>query len=370
MILLRKTQFPLIIAMAIVTLICMELPALCQIKLKAIGTYDSGIFDDSAAEIIAHDRRTQRLFVVNATIGQIDVLDIQNPANPARLFQIDVSSYGAAANSVAVHEEILAIAVEADPKQTPGSVAFFNTDGSFLNIVTVGALPDMVTFTPNGRYVLVANEGEPSGYCLPGDSNDPEGSVSVIDISRGVANLTQSDVRTADFQRFTRDSLHPDIRIYGPDATVAQDLEPEYITVADNSLTAWITLQENNAVAVLDIFTASITEILPLGPKNYALDIAQLRTFAFENLPILGVTDAGQEIRLGGFSGLFFEGANPQNGNLQFITHPDRGPNADPIDTDDDGMKERPFPLPDYQAQWLRFELSVQTGVRLLLRTG
>ena len=348
--------------MAIVILICMELPALCQIKLKAIGTYDSGIFDDSAAEIIAHDRRTQRLFVVNAAIGQIDVLDIQNPANPARLFQIDVSSYGAAANSVAVHEEILAIAVEADPKQTPGSVAFFNTDGSFLNIVTVGALPDMVTFTPNGRYVLVANEGEPSGYCLPGDSNDPEGSVSVIDISRGVANLTQSDVRTADFQRFMRDSLHPDIRIYGPDATVAQDLEPEYITVADNSLTAWITLQENNAVAVLDIFTASITEILPLGSKNYALDIAQLRTFAFENLPILGVTDAGQEIRLGGFSGLFFEGVNPQNGNLQFITHPDRGPNADPIDTDDDGMKERPFPLPDYQAQWLRFELSVQTG--------
>ena len=97
MILLRKTQFPLIIAMAIVTLICMELPALCQIKLRAIGTYDSGIFDDSAAEIIAHDRRTQRLFVVNAAIGQIDVLDIQNPANPARLFQIDVSSYGAAA---------------------------------------------------------------------------------------------------------------------------------------------------------------------------------------------------------------------------------------------------------------------------------
>ena len=362
MILLRKTKSPLIIVIAIVSLFCMDIPALCQIQLKAIGTYESGIFDDSAAEIIAHDPRTQRLFVVNAAIGQIDVLDIHNPANPTRFFQIDISPYGAAANSVAVHEGILAVAVEADPKQTPGSVAFFNTDGIFLSIVTVGALPDMLTFTPNGRYVLVANEGEPNGYCRPGESGDPEGSVSVIDISRGVVNLTQADVRTADFQHFTRDSLHPDIRIYGPDATVAQDLEPEYITVADNSLTAWITLQENNAVAVLDIFNASIIEILPLGSKNYALDIAQLRTFAFENLPVLGVTEAGQEIRLGGFSGLFFEGINPQNGSLQFITHPDRGPNADPIGTDDDGIKERPFPLPDYQAQWLRFELSVQTG--------
>ena len=362
MILSRENRLPLIIAMVIVTMGVTTLPALCQIKLEAIGTYESGIFDDGAAEIIAHDPRTQRLFVVNAAIGQIDVLDIQNPTNPTRVFQIDVSLYGAAANSVAVHEGIVAVAVEADPKQAPGSVAFFNADGGFLSVVMVGALPDMLTFTPSGQYVLVANEGEPNGYCRSGNSNDPEGSVSVIDISRGVANLTQADVRTADFQRFTPDALHPDIRIYGPDATVAQDLEPEYITVADNSLTAWITLQENNAVAVLDIFTASITEILPLGSKNYALDVAQLRAFPFDDLPILGATDAGQEIRLGGFSGLFFEGVNPQNGNLQFITHPDRGPNADPIDTDDDGMMERPFPLPDYQAQWLRFELSVQTG--------
>ena len=362
MILIHRTKSPFIIAMVIVSLLSMQSIANCQIQLKAIGTYESGIFDDSAAEIIAHDPLTQRLFVVNAAVSRIDVLDINNPENPTRLFQIDVSPYGAAANSVAVHEGILAVAVESYPKQTPGSVAFLNTDGSFLSSVRVGALPDMLTFTPNGRYVLVANEGEPNGYCRPGESGDPEGSVSVIDISRGVLSLTQADVRTADFQRFTRESLHSDIRIFGPNATVSQDLEPEYITVADNSLTAWITLQENNAVAVLDIFTASIIEILPLGSKNYALDIAQLRTFAFGNLPILGVTDAGQEISLGGFSGLYFEGINPENGNLQFITHPDRGPNANPIDTDDDGIKERPFPLPDYQAQWLRFELSVQTG--------
>lgn len=211
MFLLRNTKSPLIIAMAIVSLLCMELPALCQIQLKAIGTYESGIYDSSAAEIIAHDPRTQRLFVVNAAIGQIDVLDIHNPNDPTRLFQIDISPYGAAANSVAEHEGILAVAVEADPKQSPGSVAFFNTDGSFLRIVSIGALPDLVTFTPNGRYVLVANEGEPKDYCRSGESSDPEGSVSVIDTSRGVLGLTQADVRTADFRRFTRDSLHPDI---------------------------------------------------------------------------------------------------------------------------------------------------------------
>ena len=359
---LRKTKSPLIMAMAIVALLCTELAALCQIKLEAIGAYESGIFDDSAAEIVAHDPETQRLFVVNAAVGQIDVLDILNPATPTRLYRIDVSSYGAAANSVAVHDGIVAVAVEADPKQASGSVAFFNTDGGFLSVVKVGALPDMVTFTPNGRYALVANEGEPSDYCQPGDSNDPEGSVSVIDISRGVVNLTQADVRTADFQRFTRDSLHPDIRIYGPDASIAQDLEPEYITVADNSLTAWITLQENNAVAVLDIFTASITEILPLGSKNYALDIAQLRTFPLKIFQSWALLTRAKEFASAGFPGSFLKASTRETEIFDSLPIPTVGPNADPIDIDGDGITERPFPLPDYQAQWLQFELSVQTG--------
>ena len=220
----------------------------------------------------------------------------------------------------------------------------------------------MLTFTPNGRYVLVANEGQPNTYEEPGEANDPEGSVSVIDMLRGAANLTQADVHTADFRRFTAVDLDPEIRIFGPLASVAQDIEPEYIAVSDDSRRAWVVLQENNAIAALNIATATITEILPLGSKNYTRDLALLRTFTFDNLPVLGTTAAGQEILLGGFSGLFFEGVNSRNGNLQFITHPDRGPNVDPVDTDGDGVREHPFPLPDYQAQWLRFELALDTG--------
>ena len=233
----------------------------------------------------------------------------------------------------------------------------------------VGALPDMLTFTPNGRYVLVANEGQPNTYEKPGEANDPEGSVSVIDMLKGAANLSQVDVRTADFRRFTVADLDPEIRIFGPFASVAQDIEPEHIAVSGDSRWAWVVLQENNAVAVLNIIAATITEIRPLGSKNYARDLALVRTFAFENLPVLGTTDAGQEILLGGFSGLFFEGVNPRNGNLQFITHPDRGPNADPTDTNSDGIRERPFPLPDYQAQWLRFELAFNTGRLVIMET-
>ncbi|MCB0212061.1 MAG: choice-of-anchor I family protein, partial [Anaerolineae bacterium] len=188
---------------------------------------------------------------------------------------------------------------------------------------------------------------------------DPEGSVSIIDLSGGVEAAT---ITTADFNAFDEqiDSLKASgVRIFGPDATVSQDLEPEYIAVSPDSATAYVSLQEANALAMVDINGGTVTNIVPLGFKDYS---ASLETFDFANLPTLGTTAAGQEITLGGFSGLYFEGVNPVNGNLIFVTHPDRGPNAEPVDTDGDGANERPFPLPDFQSKIIRFEANPATG--------
>lgn len=100
--------------------------------------------------------------------------------------------------------------------------------------------------------------------------------------------------------------------------------------------------------------------------KNLQTPRVALDSYTFDNLPYLGTTAAGQEILLGGFSGLWFEGYNDQNGALQFITHPDRGPNPKPVDVDGDGIKERPFALPGYQARLVRFELNPTMGKLLL----
>ena len=237
------------------------------IQLTPIGSYQTGLFADGAAEIVAHDARTQRLFVVNGADATIDVLDINNPTNPTLLFSIDVTPYGAIANSVAVHPTLgyVIAAVENDDKQAPGQAVFFNLNGDFLGQVTVGALPDMVTVSPNGMFVIIANEGEPSDdYEV-----DPEGSISIIDLKRSPARLTQADVRTVGFGAFNFVPLDPSIRVFGPNARVAQDLEPEYIAVSSDSRTAYVTLQENNALAVIDLFEGWVEALVGLGFKDY-----------------------------------------------------------------------------------------------------
>ena len=237
------------------------------LNLELLATHTTGQFDESAAEIVAHDPVTQRLFIVNAQAATVDVLDISNPSKPVTLKPIDVSAYGAVANSVDVRGGVVAVAVENAEKTQPGQVAFFDADGALLSQVEVGALPDMLTFTPDGRKVLVANEGEPSDDYKA----DPEGSISVIDVSKGAADVTQKDVTTAGFKKFTKAGIDSEIRIFGLNATVAQDLEPEYIAVSSDSKTAWVSLQENNAFALLDIDASTVTDLVALGYKDHSL---------------------------------------------------------------------------------------------------
>ena len=241
-------------------------PLIRTFGMEQLGRFDGAVL--GAAEITAFDATSKRLFVVNGASGTVDVLDLSDPANPRSVGSISVAAFGGGVNSVAVHDGLVALAIEATPKTNPGTIAFYNAaDLRLLNSVTVGAQPDMVSFSPDGRYVLAALEGEPNSYGLP-DSVDPEGGIAVINVNRGGTPT----LATADFRAWIgRESelRAQGIRIYGPGANAAQDLEPEYIAISDDRRTAWVTLQENNAVATVDIATARVTEIKSLGWKNH-----------------------------------------------------------------------------------------------------
>jgi 2',3'-cyclic-nucleotide 2'-phosphodiesterase/3'-nucleotidase/5'-nucleotidase len=267
------------------------------ITLRPLGSFESGFFDEGAIEIAAFDPETARVFATYAGQNYVGIIDITDPDNPVAaspLAQISLAQWGedARSTSVAVHNGVVAVAIPQGEDDTgPGKVAFFTTDGVFQVEVTVGALPDMLTFTPNGRYVLTANEGQPrDDYKF-----DPEGSVSMIDLSGGVSALTQASVTTIGFGAFNNLTLDPSIRIFGPGATVAQDLEPEYIAVSHDSRTAWVTLQENNAIATIDLQQRRVTALRGLGFKDHSRDGQGLdgnrddRKASIVSQPVLGV---------------------------------------------------------------------------------
>lgn len=238
-----------------------------------LGTFDSGS-GNAGAEIAVHDPATGRVFVTNGARQAIDVFSVTDLDPAVKASPLATVDVGGDVTSVAVSGGVVAAAVAADPVTDPGEVVFFDADADVDSPVlvrrsTVGALPDMVTFTPDGRFAVVANEGEPR--CVvsddPTEAVNPEGSVSIVEVATG-------RVRTAGFGAFEaqRAALEAaGLRLNWPGATLSEDVEPEYIAIAPDGTTAFATLQEANAVAVVDIASATITAISPLGLKDHSL---------------------------------------------------------------------------------------------------
>lgn len=242
---------------------------------------------ETAAEISAYDPQTKKLFVVNAVSAAIDVVDMSSPSSLVYEETIDISAFGNNVNSVSIRNGLLAAAIESDPKTNPGKVVVWKTsDLSEQAVVIVGPLPDMVTFSPNGKYILCANEGEPNEeYTI-----DPKGSVSIIEVHRSYT------ATTLDFTAFNGASLMAEgYRVFGHNADLAEDTEPEYVAISDKSDMAYVTLQENNAIAAINLESKTISEIFPLGFKDWSMSGNSLDpsdedgTVALDNYPVFGV---------------------------------------------------------------------------------
>ncbi|UKB82947.1 choice-of-anchor I family protein [Chryseobacterium sp. MEBOG06] len=240
-----------------------------QIQLNYVGSFDPSGNNNSSTEIVVHDPSTQRLFTISSITDVFDIIDFSNPATPAVIKTVNMAAYGGI-TSIAVKNGIIAAASPNTDPQQNGSVVFFDINGNFLKQVTVGALPDMITFTPDGTKVVTANEGEPNdAYTV-----DPEGTISIIDISGGIGSLNQSNVATLNFNNFDSqlDALTATgLRKVRTNNTLSQDLEPEYVTISADSQKAWVTLQENNAIAEVNLATKTITGVWGLGKKDMSL---------------------------------------------------------------------------------------------------
>jgi DNA-binding beta-propeller fold protein YncE len=358
---MRISNYSILLVLIAALLVSFVPEAISQsLNPKKVSEYKSGIFDDGAAEIADYDKDSKKLFFVNSADKTVDVLDLSDPHNPVKLPSLDISAHGDGVNSVAVMNGLVVCAVEADPSTDNGKIVSFQTDGTFVAAIEAGALPDMITFSHDGRYVLCANEGEPNDeYTI-----DPEGSVTIVDL----IEQKTTQVTFESYNDKKASLMNKGVRIFGPNATVAQDLEPEYIAVNHENTLAYVSCQENNAVVVIDLETKEVKDIFCVGYKNHMLGDVNLDEYYINSVPgfpELGtpVYEGGETVMLGGFSGLWFDESESESDNYVFYTIPDRGPNDGPVAKADVGTSQnlRPFKLPDYQSRIVKFEIDPNT---------
>jgi len=234
-------------------------------KLKKIGSFETT--SEGGSEIVAFDVASKRMFTTNGAENKIDIINIADVTNPVLVSQIDLSAYGTGVNSVAVKNGKVAVAVQdgnetVGSKQLKGKVVFFDTNGLYDKNVTVGYLPDMVTFNEDGTKIIVANEGEPNDDY----SVDPVGSIGIITVSDGsYVDLNFTSAVLSDANDGTAVRLGAT-----PSNDKAKDIEPEYITVSGDF--AYVTLQENNAMAKLNLNTNILEYVKSFGAKSWEAD--------------------------------------------------------------------------------------------------
>ena len=234
-----------------------------NLSITEAGRFTDG--RDAACEISAYDPYSARVFITNSAVDSIEIVDFTNLSAPVRLQQVDVLSYGGGVNSlVNLNNGYFAAAIENGNKQENGYVVFFDINGNYAGQVEVGALPDMITITPDKSKLIVANEGEPNDdYTI-----DPKGSVSIIDISMGIPYLTQNDVVTLTFED-APSSIPGSVR--KPNTPIENDLEPEYIAISPDGTTALVSCQESNVFIRIDLTTNTILDYKGLGFKDHSL---------------------------------------------------------------------------------------------------
>ncbi|MBX3356357.1 MAG: choice-of-anchor I family protein [Phycisphaeraceae bacterium] len=229
-------------------------------RLRVVGRHSSGLFDKASSEIAAYHAPTRRLFVVNGTVG-LDVLDLANPAEPVRVDAIRLRR----PTSVAVHGDLVAVAAMGPAPGDRGSVNFYDPSARVLRRMVVGFGPDMICFTRDGKTLLVACEGEPS---LRDREVDPPGTIAFIDLSKGVEQATVTEAGFGAFEPQRQALINRGLRVVSPGRSLAQDLEPEYIALSPNDRWAFVTLQENNAIAIVDVTERKVVSIEPLGFRD------------------------------------------------------------------------------------------------------
>ena len=246
--------------------------------------------DGGAAEIVKYNKDNNKFYVINGIMSQIHIVTLYNASgtlnedsiiNVKSFVEKDGFVYGDI-TSISINNERkeIAVSVQEQDYTKDGKIVIVDYDGNLKAIYECGVQPDMITYTPDSKYILTANEGEPREGVGEGIV-DPQGSVTIV-------NLESGDSKLATFKKFDdkRDELLNDNVILMKDAKPSVDLEPEYITVDSSSNKAYISLQEANSIATLDIESGEFVSVKGLGFKDHSQEGNEIDVVKDKNINI------------------------------------------------------------------------------------
>ncbi|MBW7474701.1 choice-of-anchor I family protein [Paenibacillus oenotherae] len=277
------------------------------LSVEQIGRYSVGVTnkDGGVAEIVKYNKDNGKFYLVNgATVPPtLDIVTLAADQSLQKEKSVDVKPLAETSGftfgdltSVDINTSTkqIFLAVQEADHMANGKILVLDYEGNLLKTYETGVQPDMIKATPDGKYVLTANEAEPRTA-----AGDPEGSVTIVDTTTdAVVHVKFDDPTVIDDLVHIRGASHPVTgKITGSSTNKADalfDLEPEYITLSADHTVAYVSLQENNAIAVIDIPAKSVTAVKGLGYKNLndpanTLDLVKDDAIKFENVPFLGM---------------------------------------------------------------------------------
>ena len=223
------------------------------------------------AEIVTYNKDDKVFYVVSGVTQSIDLVKINSDGSTERKKRIEIGEILEDKNinagdmtSVSYSDEkkLLAVAVQDEDYKNNGHIVILDKDGDFVEAYESGVQPDMVTFTKDGKYIISADEGEPrEGYV---NGIDPKGSVTIIDVENKSTNKVEFNINRVE-------ALNNGV-LLKKGSNPAEDLEPEYIAISDDNKTAFISLQENNAIASIDIESGNINYVKGLGFIDHSVE--------------------------------------------------------------------------------------------------